>query len=79
LNKIESLKLIRGVIRNKSQIEGLKHNWPKLRRLEDDCSSSSSRGCSSDLLPKAFDASFIHQIGQKLYENDHLTPDYTPV
>ena len=27
LNKIESLKPIRGVIRDKSQIEGLKRNW----------------------------------------------------
>jgi len=29
LNKIESLKPIKSVIKDKSQIEGLKHNWQK--------------------------------------------------
>jgi hypothetical protein len=29
LNKIESLNPIKSVIRDKSQIEGLKHNWQK--------------------------------------------------
>jgi hypothetical protein len=37
LNKIESLKPIKGVIRDKSQIEGLKRNWQKIY-----CLSSSS-------------------------------------
>jgi hypothetical protein len=39
LNKIESLKPIRGVIRDKSQIEGLKRNWQESYYL-----SSSSEG-----------------------------------
>jgi len=37
LNKIKSLRPIRGVIRDKSQIKGLKRNWQKKY-----CSSSSS-------------------------------------
>ena len=33
------------------------------------------RGCLNDLLPEAFYASSLHQIGKNLHENDHLTPD----
>jgi hypothetical protein len=39
LNKIKILKPIRGVFRDKSQIEGLKRNWQ-----ENYCLSSSSEG-----------------------------------
>jgi hypothetical protein len=37
INKIESLRPIKGVIRDKSKIKGLKRNWQKKY-----CSSSSS-------------------------------------
>ena len=37
------------------------------------------RGCSSGLIPEAFYASSLHQIGQNLYQKDHFTPSYMPV
>jgi len=41
LHKIKSLKSIRGLMKNKSQIKGKKWNWPKQRCFCVNCSFSS--------------------------------------
>jgi hypothetical protein len=70
LHKIKSLKPIRGVIMNKSQIKGLKQNWPKQRHFVATVhllfQVFSLKGCLGCHLLNAFNALFLDQNGTKL-------------
>jgi hypothetical protein len=71
------------VIRNKSQIKWLKRNCLKQRRFDATVhlllQVFSWKGCLGCHHPNAFSALFLDQMRQNVYQNDHLTSDYTLV